>query len=209
MLHVVWRSLSLEAHAQGPWMGLNLVLAVLPGLAAILLHLVPGRRRWPWWIGAGIVLALLPNAPYVLTDVIHIRQDIRWAPNRDAVVYGLLPLYAVLLGTGVLSYALTLHLLRRELRDRGWSIRRRVVVEASVDVVCAVGVALGRIPRLNSWDLVRPFHVLHGLEVIAMSPRFTVVALAAIVVTSVVADRVASGTVHLIRDRTGGSRRHA
>lgn len=197
----VWHALDYETHAQGQWMGVNLVLAVLPGIGAVVLHRWRGRRRWPWWAGVALVVALLPNAPYVLTDVIHLGPDLQAAPDRAAAVYGVIPLFALLVTTGVLSYSLVLHLLRRELRRVGWSQKRLVAAEATVDVASAVGVVLGRIPRLNSWDLIRPFHMLHGLSVVAFRPEYLVMALVAIVAASVTVDRVATGTVHALRDR--------
>ena len=123
------------------------------------------------------------------------------APSRAAALYGVGPLFALLMATGVLSYSLVLHLLRRELQRRGWSRRRLIVAEATVDAASAVGVVLGRIPRLNSWDLVRPFHMLHGLTVVSFRPGYLVMALVAIVAASVTVDRVATGTVHALRDR--------
>lgn len=200
-LSTVWHALDYEAHVQGPWMGVNLILAVLPGIGAVILHRWRGRRRWGWWLGAAVVAALLPNAPYVLTDIIHLGPDFQAAPSRAAAVYGVVPLFALLVLAGVLSYSLVLHLLRRELRWRGWSRRRLVASEAVADTACAVGVLLGRIPRLNSWDLVRPFHMLHGLEVVAFRPEYLLLALVGIAAASVVADRLATGTVHALRAR--------
>lgn len=203
-LSTVWHALDYEAHVQGQWMGVNLVLAVLPGVGAFLLHRWRGRRRWGWWAGVAVVMAFLPNAPYVLTDIIHLGPDIQAAPTRAAAVYGVVPLFALMIGTGVLSYSLVLHLLRRELRRLGWSLRRLIVAEALVDAASAVGVVLGRIPRLNSWDIVRPFMMMHGLTVVAFRPEYLVMALFAIVMASVVVDRLATGTVHAVRAR----RRH-
>ncbi len=199
-LLTVWRALDYEAHVQGQWMGLNVVLAVLPGIGAVILHRWR-RRRIGWWVGAGVVAALLPNAPYVLSDVVHLGPDLQAAPDRAAAVYGVLPLFAFLFGAGILSYSLVLHLLRRELRDRGWSVRRRVAAEGLVDAACAVGIALGRFPRLNSWDIVRPFQMLHGLSVVAFRPDYLVMALIGITLASVTVDRVATEAVHLVRAR--------
>lgn len=197
----MWHALDYEAHLQGHWMGVNVVLAVLPCIGAVFLHRWRGRRRWAWWAGVAVVAALLPNAPYVMSDLVHLGPDLRHAPTHADAVYGVLPLFVLLIGTGVLSYAVVLHLLRRELRSRGWSWRRLVVAEATVDAACAVGVALGRIPRLNSWDVVRPLHMLYGLEAVAIRPEYLALALFAIVLASVTADRAATGTVHAIRSR--------
>lgn len=197
----MWHALRYEAHIHGHWMGVNLVLAVLPGIGAYLLHHWRGRRRLGWWTGVAVVGALLPNAPYVLSDLVHFEPALRHAPTQADALYGAVPLFILLIGTGVLSYSLVLHILRRELRQRGWSLRRLITAEAIVDVACAVGVALGRIPRLNSWDLLRPFDMLHGLSVVVFRPEYLVLALIAIVAASVTVDRVATGAAHALRAR--------
>lgn len=196
-----WSALEAEARMQGHWMGWNLLLAMLPGLGALALYYWRGRRGALWWVGLVAVGLLLPNAPYVITDIIHLPAAIRYAPSDAAILVGVLPLFTGLIGGGVLSYVLTLRLLRRVLRERGWSLRARVATEAAVDVACAVGVALGRIPRLNSWDIVHPDSLLHGLSVVGSDPRSVALALLGIVIASVAVDRAASGAVHLLRDR--------
>jgi uncharacterized membrane protein len=149
---------------------------------------------------------MLPNAPYVITDIIHLPYTVHSAPSRAAIVMGVLPIFLVLIGGGVVSYVLTLRLLRLDLRRRGWSRHRRVAAEAVVDFACAVGVALGRIPRLNSWDVVHPGAVLHGLAVVAGDPRAVILALVAIVAASVVVDRTATGAGRLVRELRHRSR---
>ncbi|HET6874278.1 MAG TPA: DUF1361 domain-containing protein, partial [Acidimicrobiales bacterium] len=173
----LWSGFTQELHWQLPWMGVNFVLAVLPVIGAYALHRWwrrMGPLRWPL---LGMVALLLPNAPYVVTDLIHVRESIRWAPNRSAVYAGIVPLFSVLIATGVLGYAYTLHLMRKHMRLAGWSRRRRVVAEVGVSVFCAVGVALGRISRLNSWDVFRPDRLVHGLHRVSLDPRSVVLSL--------------------------------
>jgi uncharacterized membrane protein len=198
-LSTAWSGLALETRLQGYWMGWNLLLAVLPGLGAIALYKWRGRRGILWWAGVVGVGLMLPNAPYVITDIIHLPPTLHYAPSRAAVVAGLLPLFVILIGGGVLSYVLTLRLLRLDLRRRGWSVRRRIAAEAMVDVACAVGVALGRIPRLNSWDVVHPGAILHGLVVVAGEPQAVVLVLIGIVVATVTVDRAATMSGHVLQ----------
>lgn len=204
MLPAAWHGLAVETQMQGEWMGLNMILAVIPAAGTVALFAWRGRRGWPWWVGAVTTLLMLPNAPYVLTDVIHLMPALHMAPTRAAAYAGVIPLFVLLFTVGVLSYTFVLHLLRRDLRQHGWSVKRRVMTEALVDLACAVGVALGRIPRLNSWDVLRPHHLINGLSVVVLDPRAIGLALVGIVVASVTADRLASGAVHAVRDR----RRH-
>lgn len=197
----LWGSFRYEAGLQLPWMTLNLLLALLPSAGAFVLH-----RRWyrlgaaRWGVLAAVGL-LLPNAPYVVTDLIHVPRVVEWAPDRAAVYAGVVPLFTVLLAGGVLSYAYTLHLMRKHMRAAGWSLRRRVGAEVAVSLSCALGVALGRISRLNSWDVFRPVRLVHGLGVVSLDPRSVVLALVIVLFAGVAVDWVASGAVHSVRDR--------
>jgi uncharacterized membrane protein len=196
-----WAALRFETRLQLPWMGVNFVLAVLPGIGAYVLHRWWARIGPLRWAILVAVALLLPNAPYVVTDLIHLGPDIRWAPTRLDVLAGVIPLFTVLVATGVLSYAYTLHLMRKHMRLAAWSRRRRIVTEVAVNLLCALGVALGRISRLNSWDALRPDRLLHGLRVVSLDPRSVVLALLVVVVAGVAVDWLASGAAHSVRDR--------
>lgn len=182
-------------------MWVNFVLAVLPGIGAFLLHRLGhrlGSVRWPAVVAVGL---LLPNAPYVVTDLIHLQSYIQSAPTRLDVWAGVLPLFTVLIATGVLSYAYTIHVVRKHMKGWGWSRRAQLVAEGLLDTACAVGLALGRVSRLNSWDVVQPSRLAHGLAVIASDPRSLVLSLAVVILAGFLVDRLASATVHTIRDR--------
>lgn len=197
----IWSGFAQELHWQLPWMRVNFVLALLPVLGAYALHRwwrPMGPLRWPLLIAVGL---LLPNAPYVVTDLIHLRGSVRWAPNRAAVFVGVLPLFAILIATGVLSYAYTMHLMRKHMRWAGWSRRARVGVEVAVSLFCALGVALGRISRLNSWDVFKPDRLANGLRQVTLDPRSLAIALLIVILAGVVVDWLASGAAHTLRDR--------
>ncbi len=132
------------------WMAWNTMLALAPLALAVVLFR-PGRRpNLIWWVGAAAFLALLPNAPYVLTDVVNLIPDLQGSP-RLAVSIALLGQYAALFVVGLLSYTASLLLLVRWLKAGGWG-SATVAVEFGLHLLCAVGVYLGRVPRLNSWD---------------------------------------------------------
>jgi uncharacterized membrane protein len=132
-----------------PW---NLALAFVPVVFGALLF----RRRTTsplWWLGLAAFLAFLPNAPYVLSDVIHLADDVRATRSDAVVVAGVLPQYAAFFLAGLLAYVIALGELTGWLVARGWDRLRIVAVELAVHAACAVGVYLGRVPRFNSWDL--------------------------------------------------------
>lgn len=200
-LPAAWAAFRYEWHVQFSWMWVNWTLAVLPGIGALVL-----RHGWRWLPGArwlllvGVAL-LLPNAPYVVTDLVHLRMWVAWAPSRLDVWAGVVPLFGLLIASGVLSYGYTMHAVRRGMRALGWSRRTRLLSEALIDVVCAVGLALGRISRLNSWDVVQPARVAHALASLRFDPRGLVLALVIVVLSDLAADWVASGAVHALRGR--------
>jgi uncharacterized membrane protein len=139
------------------WMLWNLTLATVPLVLAVAVFRYPGRRGAGWWLGAGLMVLFLPNAPYVLTDLVHLRGDVVLAGSDTAVVGGVLPVYAGFIAAGFVVYTLAVGEVGRYLeRERlgGW----RVPTEVALHAVCAVGVVLGRIARLNSWEPVTQPH---------------------------------------------------
>lgn len=130
------------------WMWWNLALALVPLLLALVLFRGRGHKpRTPlWWLGAGAFVAFLPNAPYVMTDVIHLFTDVRMVESDAVLSLAVLPQYIVFIGVGVASYTACLTLAARHTN--------------ALHAVCAIGIYLGRVARLNSWDLlVRPGRV--------------------------------------------------
>ena len=136
------------------WMGWNTLLALIPSALAIVLFFRPHRRTTGWWAGVVVFTLFLPNAPYVITDLIHLRWLIGDASGGSVVVFGILPVMAAFITLCYLSYLFCLEGIVREVR----SVRPdapRVLIELPVHAVCAVGVVLGRVARLNSWDTVQ------------------------------------------------------
>lgn len=200
----MWAGLRFEWSRQAWWMLPNFGLAMAPAVGAGFLHRWRHRFGFFRWVPLAVTGLLLPNAPYVVTDLIHLKPAVAAAPSRVAVTAGVIPLFFVLVGSGILSFAYCIHVLRREMVDRGWSLRRRVAAEAVVDGLCAVGIVLGRVPRLNSWDVLQPWAILHGIWVVASDPRADVLALLIVVGSSVGVDWLAALWRGFSRGRHGG-----
>lgn len=131
--------------------------------------MVGGRRCLCW------VPTQLPNAPYVLTDAIHLAQDVTRIHRPSVLLFAVLPLYAVFFAAGFACYVVALLRVSRYLRAEGrgsWAIP----VEVALDALAAVGVFLGRFDRLNSWDmLARPWSVVSALARVAQHRPLAVV----------------------------------
>ena len=164
------------------WMTWNLILAAIPAVLAPLVFRQRGPRTAGWWAGAGLVLLFLPNAPYVVTDLVHLRWDVIQADSDLAVVSGVLPVYAGFIAAGFVAYSVVLGEAGRYLTSVGLG-RWRPAGEVTVHAVCAVGVVLGRVARLNSWEPVtQPYGTLERI-VLTLSWRWAPVAVVATFVT--------------------------
>ena len=136
------------------WMGWNLVLALVPlGVARFLFGHRP-RPVWLLWTGGAAFVAFLPNAPYVLTDVLHLPDDMSAAHDSPWLAAALLAQYVCFVGVGFAAYVLSLVRFERWLAERGVSRAGVLAVDLSLHAVCAVGILLGRVFRFNSWDVL-------------------------------------------------------
>ena len=149
-LTVVARGLVEVAAENGRWMTWNLALAVVPAALAVVLFRYRGQRSAVWWAGAALFTLFLPNAPYVVTDLVHLRDDVLRADSDLVVITAVLPAYAAFIAGGFAAYGLAVGEMGRYLTRiglGGW----RGPAEVATHAVCAVGVLLGRVARLNSW----------------------------------------------------------
>ncbi len=182
-------------------MAWNLFLAAVPALLAHNLFR-RGRRPSGWWFLGLVGFALfLPNAPYVISDVVHLPGDLSHATSRSSVVLGLLPSYAVYMFVGVLSYAYCIGRIRRWLGAQSWD-PAWIALELGIHLAAAVGVMLGRVARLNSWDaVIHPFVTLWRSAAAASHPS-RVVAVVAFATFLFLVCRALSGAAWLARQAT-------
>lgn len=135
------------------WMTWNLILAFIPAVLAVPLLWRPHQRTGGWWIGILVFALFLPNAPYVLTDLIHLRWAAASADSDAVLVFGVLPIFGTFVLLGMGSYVFCVQGIVREVDTVRPGVPRWVV-EVPVHALCALGIVLGRIARLNSWDTI-------------------------------------------------------
>jgi uncharacterized membrane protein len=176
MLRTV-EALGQVARSHGDWMTWNLWLAFIPLVLAVVLFRRGVTRTASWWFGLVVFVLFLPNAPYVLSDVIHLFDDIRMAPS-DLQVLGLyLPLYLTFFALGFGAYVAALDLARRYLRHEAPSVHW-LPIEGALHLACAIGIYLGRVLRLNSWEVfTRPHAVLAAIDDVSGVFAITVILL--------------------------------
>jgi uncharacterized membrane protein len=125
----------------------NLALAWVPFLLALLLVVAYRKRMSSLHLGAiaAAWLLFLPNAPYVLTDFVHLEARHRLF---DTVVIGSFALTSLALGFGSL-------LLVQLVATRAGGAAIGWLVALGSLFLASVGIYLGRVQRLNSWDIVQ------------------------------------------------------
>jgi uncharacterized membrane protein len=139
----------------------NMALAWVPFVAALALDDV---RSTPLSLQLPLLalwLAFFPNAPYLVTDLIHIDP----ADRTFTSVLGDVALISVAPVGLALGFS-SLMLVERVVRGR-FGGRTALVVAVLSLAAASLGIYLGRVVRLNSWDLLtRPRvvgNVLHQL----------------------------------------------
>jgi uncharacterized membrane protein len=154
------REAAVVVAGNGRWMAWNLVLALVPLALAVRLFRVGAVRSRVWWAGVAAFVLFLPNAPYVLTDVVHLYGDVRAVESNAVLSLAVLPQYGLFMVAGFLSYAASLIVLSSYVGGR-WAWRARALAHG----LSAVGIYLGRVVRLNSWDaLLRPASVVRSVS---------------------------------------------
>jgi uncharacterized membrane protein len=126
----------------------NLVLAVVPALAAAAMARADRRRQTVLVALWGVVwLLFLPNAPYLITDLVHLQP-------RPPVPYWFdIGIFAAFAGAGVLAAFSSFGDVQRVASRRfgrwaGWA------VVGMASFAAGFGIELGRMGRWNSWDVL-------------------------------------------------------
>lgn len=135
------------------WMSWNLFLAFIPLALSVWLFRRRRSRSLLWWLGLLVFVAFLPNAPYVLTDVIHLIEDIRAGYSVWMITLVVIPLYFLFTVAGFEAYVLSLINVGYYLHRQGKS-QWILTVELLLHALSAIGIYLGRFKRFNSWDFI-------------------------------------------------------
>jgi len=97
-----------------------------------------------WWL-------FLPNAPYIVTDLVHLKLSTFQSVWLDMIIIYLFSIAGLLFGfksLKIVAQIVSSHLSRK----------LHIVFVNLVILSCGFGIYLGRIERLNSWDLmIHPF----------------------------------------------------
>lgn len=145
----------------------NLFLAEIPLLIALVYTMTRTLMPGALWLGLCLFVWLLffPNSPYLITDLQHLNFYQELPKWFDPLLF----VSAALAGLWTAFF--TLRLFEREilLRLGAWPARLFV---AGVWALTGLGIYLGRVVRLNSWDLFkRPAKLLADISAPFLNPR--------------------------------------
>lgn len=143
------------------WMAYNILLAFIPVLAAWLFY----KAKKPV---IKIILFIswlffVPNTIYLFTDILHLMDQVSEFNLFGAVVLAVQ--YAFLFITGFLTYILSLYLIEKKMKLPSFIV-------IGLNFLVGFGVVLGRVYRLNSWDMIIEIeNVIGGAIRIINSPE--------------------------------------
>ncbi|MGB3512726.1 MAG: DUF1361 domain-containing protein [Microcoleaceae cyanobacterium] len=134
-----------------------IAVAIAITLILMVLDICLVRRRQSrsmlWWVGFLIFIAFLPNAPYVLTDIIHLYQDVRQSNSVWVLTLAVVPQYLLFMFIGFEAYVISLMSLGHYFQKQGWG-KYIFGCEFIIHCLSAIAIHLGRFQRFNSWDLI-------------------------------------------------------
>lgn len=133
------------------WMSWNVGLALIPFFLSRMLFRLKTRRDTRWIIGVGLFVLFLPNAAYIITDIVHFRKAMRLF--SDPVILSLAALQFILLELA--GYWLFVTSYRRFERFFAATFTwDPCFLRVVVFLIVSAGVTIGRMHRLNSWDVL-------------------------------------------------------
>ena len=144
----------------------NLFLAWIPFALAVFVY-----DRWRRHRGGMLLLVLgalwllfFPNAPYIATDVVHLQHDPLSPYWYDALTIAAFAWMGVLLGLA------SLYLMQTAVRQRRGAVAGWIFAFFAIGLG-SLGIYLGRVLRLNSWDaLEHPSVLPRILHTVARNP---------------------------------------
>lgn len=124
----------------------NLFLGIIPFLIAFLIDIFYTKlNTFLFLVGSGIWLLFYPNAPYMISDLIHVDK------NSSIVLYDTLIIFSLSILSlffGFYSLKLIYTILKKKINKK-----LAIFSIGACILLSSFGIYLGRILRLNSWDV--------------------------------------------------------
>ncbi len=147
----------------------NNFLAVLPLIFALLAKKAYESRKKPAFIIlSALWLLFFPNAPYMITDIKYscmfsegIYMDY-FANGENIFAWFLVINLALCVFIGLLHGMMSLHIMHEIVKKRFGNGVGVAAVGVTI-VLSSFAIYIGRFPRLNSWDVLRPVFLLEKI----------------------------------------------
>ena len=124
----------------------NLFLGFVPYLLAIVLHYYSNRiNNITLLFGSFLWLGFYPNAPYMITDLIHVNE------NSSNVIYEALMIFSFSMESLFFGFY-SVKIMEFILIPKRGKLQTNVFLVTSL-FLSSFGIYLGRILRLNTWDI--------------------------------------------------------
>lgn len=133
------------------WMAFNLFLACIPVFLGNFIFKI--KSNITKLLLTAVWFFFLPNSIYLVTDIVNLLDDIKHISG----VYLFLDvlMFLVLIPIGIITYILAVYPLEK-IFVRGRGINHRMVL-LFLNFFVGFGVVLGRVLRVNSWEIVTDF----------------------------------------------------
>jgi uncharacterized membrane protein len=133
-------------------MGWNVFLALVPPIFGWLVLLV--RQKALKVACALIWFLFLPNTLYLITDLPHIIWQ--WHQMHFAGQIALALQYIILVLIGLVTFLLALYPVEKTLLRSSWPKNKSLVPLFIIvtNFFIGIGIVLGRVMRINSWDVI-------------------------------------------------------
>ena len=157
------------------WMSYNLFLALIPVILAWLAYSVKNKLLK---ISLLIIwLMFIPNTIYVVTDILHLIQQTNNLSMLSWII--LFIQYSIFLILGLLTYILSLYPIEKMLKKHYKKQKENItILLIAINFLIGFGVVLGRVHRLNSWDVVLGLNkVLDAAKEVVFSPNLILLAI--------------------------------
>jgi uncharacterized membrane protein len=157
------------------WMSYNLFLALIPVILAWSAYSVKNKLLK---ISILIVwLMFTPNTVYIVTDILHFLQQ----ANDISIFSGIILFiqYFIFLILGLLTYILSLYPIEKILKKHYKKQKENIIILLiAINFLIGFGVVLGRVHRLNSWDVILELQkVLDAAKEVIFSPSLILLAI--------------------------------
>lgn len=132
------------------WMAFNVFLALLAILLGFsFLNVKKISVKIPLFI---LWLLFIPNTIYLVTDMKYFQEQFFSVLGYYKII--LILQYVILFIFGIITFIMALYPFERSLsKKKSKSLQFKTILLIAINYLIAFGVALGRIERINSWDV--------------------------------------------------------